>query len=106
MQTKKALGKGLGALIHTPYRKPDASAPAALDTGETVRRIAVDSLVPSPLQPRKHIREDQLDELVDSIREYGVIQPLIVRDVEGHFEIIAGERRWRACAGSIFVTCL
>jgi ParB family chromosome partitioning protein len=99
-QPKKALGKGLGALIHTPFRKPDAagSAPTSPAAGESVRRLAVDSLVPSPLQPRKHIREEQLDELVESIREYGVIQPLIVRDVDGRFEIIAGERRWRACA--------
>jgi ParB family chromosome partitioning protein len=53
--------------------------------------------MPSPLQPRKGVREDQLAELVESIREYGVIQPLIVREIGDKFELIAGERRWRAC---------
>ncbi|MGI8605267.1 MAG: ParB/RepB/Spo0J family partition protein [Verrucomicrobiales bacterium] len=100
MQQKKALGKGLGALIHSPFRKPDsalAPAAAAPAPGETIRRVPVTSVVPSPLQPRKSIREDQMGELVESIREHGVIQPLIVREVDSRFELIAGERRWRAC---------
>ncbi len=103
MQQKKALGKGLGALIHTPFRRPDATAPAAGSPaspapapGEVVRRVPLDSVVPSPLQPRKSLKEEQLGELVDSIREHGVIQPLIVREVNGRYELIAGERRWRA----------
>ena len=65
--------------------------------GEVVRKVALDSVVPSPLQPRKNLREESLSELVDSIREHGVIQPLIVREINGRFELIAGERRWRAC---------
>jgi ParB family chromosome partitioning protein len=62
-----------------------------------VRKVALDAVVPSPLQPRKNLREETLSDLVDSIREHGVIQPLIVREVNGHYELIAGERRWRAC---------
>jgi ParB family chromosome partitioning protein len=88
---KVVLGKGLGALINT-------SKPAApvLEPGDRVERIPLTQIVPSPLQPRKNFRPDQLQELVDSIREHGIIQPLIVRRVQGHCELIAGERRWRA----------
>ncbi|NIP97447.1 MAG: ParB/RepB/Spo0J family partition protein, partial [Akkermansiaceae bacterium] len=53
-------------------------------------------VIPSPLQPRSNIREGDLEELHDSIRQHGVIQPLIVRRVDGKLELIAGERRWRA----------
>src|SRR6516164_4451397 len=89
--TKVVLGKGLGALI-------SASKPAAhlAEPGERVERVALSEIVPSPLQPRKAFRTDQLEELTESIREHGIIQPLIVRKVDGRWEIIAGERRWRA----------
>lgn len=101
MQQKKALGKGLGALIHAPVRRvepaPAETAPAPAP-GEAVRRVALTSIVPSPLQPRKHVAAEALAELVESIREHGVIQPLIVREVAGKYELIAGERRWRACS--------
>lgn len=102
MQKKTALGRGLGDLIHAPpVRRPEA-APAASSPapapGEVVRQVALDAVVPSPLQPRKNLREETLSDLVDSIREHGVIQPLIVREVGGHYELIAGERRWRACS--------
>jgi ParB family chromosome partitioning protein len=53
-------------------------------------------VVPSPLQPRTHFTENQLDDLLESIRQHGIIQPLIVRPVAGQLELIAGERRWRA----------
>src|SRR6201987_6017673 len=89
--TKVVLGKGLGALI-------SASKPAAhlVEPGEGVQRVELSEIVPSPLPPRKSFRTDQLDELTESIREHGIIQPLIVRRVNGKCEIIAGERRWRA----------
>jgi ParB family chromosome partitioning protein len=88
---KVVLGKGLGALI-------SASKPVAhtIEPGERIERIALSEIVPSPLQPRKSFRTDQLQELIESIREHGIIQPLIVRKVEGKCELIAGERRWRA----------
>lgn len=61
-----------------------------------VKKVPLGEVVPSPLQPRKEFAPEQLAELMDSIREHGIIQPLIVRMVSGKYELIAGERRWRA----------
>lgn len=61
-----------------------------------MNRVAPDQIVPSPLQPRKEFQSEQLTELMESIREHGIIQPLIVRRVNGKLELIAGERRYRA----------
>ncbi len=94
---KPALGTGLSALIGAASKRPvkiSASPPALLDQ---VLRAPLDRIVPSPLQPRRTFSESQLDELVESIREHGVIQPLIVREVGERLELIAGERRLRAC---------
>lgn len=90
---KSALGKGLGALISA--RTP-ASSPPALDSSEKIYQLNIASISPSPLQPRKEFEHEALQELIDSIREHGILQPLIVRKVEGHAELIAGERRLRA----------
>src|SRR5437762_613339 len=89
---KSGLGKGLGALISG---RPAVTRPA-VESGERIREIALTRIVPSPLQPRKEFSEEALAELVDSIRQHGIIQPLIVREIGGQYEIIAGERRWRA----------
>ena len=90
---KSGLGKGLGALIGS---RP-APAPEDADSGEQIRKVRLASIVPSPLQPRKDFGEEALRELVDSVRQHGIIQPLIVRKVNGGtHELIAGERRWRA----------
>jgi ParB family transcriptional regulator, chromosome partitioning protein len=89
---KVVLGKGLGALINTP--KP-APSPVEIP-GERVEKVALSEVVPSPMQPRKQFEPEHLQELVDSIREHGIIQPLIVRRVDSKCELIAGERRWRA----------
>jgi ParB family chromosome partitioning protein len=89
---KPALGRGLGALI-----TPRTAAPAPIPgTGETVQQVPVNEIVPSPFQPRSEFREEMLKELTESIREKGIIQPLIVRRVGDRLELIAGERRWRA----------
>jgi ParB family chromosome partitioning protein len=97
---KKGLGRGLNALIKAPGAVPMRPAGGSESddsgSGERVLRVALDEVVPSPLQPRKRFHEENLTELVDSIREHGVIQPLIVRLVDGKYELIAGERRWRA----------
>ncbi len=69
---------------------------AAVPAGEAVRRVALASVHPCPFQPRKEFTADALRELADSIREQGIIQPLIVRPSGAGFELIAGERRWRA----------
>jgi ParB family chromosome partitioning protein len=96
MAKPSALGKGLSALISTKPATPVASPTPEVEKGERIQLLPLDSLVPSPLQPRKVFREEQLQELVDSIREHGVVQPLICRARDGKYEIIAGERRWRA----------
>lgn len=91
---KQALGKGLGALI-----KKNANALEVKLTPDDIKRVRdvpLDMVVPSPLQPRTTFVESPLDDLVESIRQHGVIQPLIVRKVDGKLELIAGERRWRA----------
>lgn len=66
------------------------------ETGERVLQVALADIGPSPLQPRKEFASEALQELIDSIREHGIIQPLILRKVDGRNELIAGERRWRA----------
>ena len=62
-----------------------------------IREIPVDNIQPSRYQPRLHFDEEALEELAQSIRENGLIQPITVREVDNHYEIIAGERRYRAC---------
>ena len=98
---KKGLGRGLDALIKAPSAVSVAGdSPGAFHdpaTGEAVRRVPIDEVVPSPFQPRKRFNDEHLNELVESIREHGIIQPLIVREANGKLELIAGERRWRAC---------
>ena len=89
---KQALGKGLGALINKRVASP---APIE-EHGERIQRLPLANITPSPLQPRLDFSSDQLHELVESIRERGIIQPLIVRQANGVYELIAGERRWRA----------
>lgn len=94
MANKKGLGRGLSALMGTP---PLATPEPIAERGETITRQALETIEPSPLQPRKVFDKAQLAELVESIRQRGVIQPLIVRkSASGKYELIAGERRWRA----------
>lgn len=99
--SKPALGRGLGALLGgnppppAAAPVPVAAAPAP-DDRERVRRVPLTRVRPSPMQPRKDFSQESLKELSDSIREQGIVQPLIVRERNGFFELIAGERRWRA----------
>src|ERR1700681_15898 len=90
---RSGLGKGLGALIGTPSV---AARTDGDESGERVHQIDLAAIVPSALQPRKDFGRDALQELIDSIRQHGIIQPLIVRQAGARFELIAGERRWRA----------
>ena len=90
VEKRPALGRGLSALI------PEA-APLPLPLRESApQELDIDLLTPNPRQPRTHIEEPQLEELAQSIRAHGVLQPVLVRRVDNHFEIVAGERRWRA----------
>jgi ParB family chromosome partitioning protein len=93
---KAALGKGLGALIATRPPSPIVSPTPALENGERIQLINISQIIPTPLQPRTVFREEVLQELVDSIKQHGIIQPLIARKRGDKYELIAGERRWRA----------
>jgi len=86
MAHRKALGRGLSALLGTPDLETDQ-----------LREIDIDRILPNSQQPRKNFAEDALNELASSIREHGVVQPIVVRPLDdGFFQLIAGERRWRA----------
>lgn len=90
--SKHGLGRGLGALIPT--------RPVSADKIGTIRDLPVSQIEPNPHQPRKRFAPDALDELAVSIREHGLIQPLLVTEVQtpygARYQLIAGERRWRA----------
>jgi len=90
---RSGLGKGLGALIGTPAVTARTDV---VESGERVHQISLANIVPSTFQPRKDFGREALQELIDSIRQHGIIQPLIVRQAGTRFELIAGERRWRA----------
>lgn len=111
---KPALGRGLGALLGgapvlakpppttplTTAAPPAAAsvtaAPSSIEARDRVQRAALNRIRPCPLQPRKDFSAESLQELADSIREQGIVQPLLVREKDGQLELIAGERRWRA----------
>lgn len=110
---RNALGRGLGALIREPEPQVPAppaaqphptsasSAAAAAPAREAAATTAplqldIDLIEPSPYQPRTRFREEALDELARSIRSSGIIQPLVVRPIGNRYQLIAGERRWRA----------
>ena len=97
MVRKPGLGKGLGALIPEGESVPEVEK--VVVAGGPLQRVPVGSIRPNPFQPRKAFNDESLKALASSVRELGVLQPIIVRPVEGeegHFELIAGERRWRA----------
>ncbi|MGH9705496.1 MAG: ParB/RepB/Spo0J family partition protein [Candidatus Acidiferrales bacterium] len=110
---RNALGKGLSALIREPEPTPQpqvpqqaqvVAAPAAAGAATAAKpalseglfQADIDLIDPSPHQPRTRFREEALEELARSIRASGIVQPLVVRKISGRFELIAGERRWRA----------
>jgi len=94
---KSGLGKGLDSLIpkQAPVKESSSSAGKTVIKNEEIK-IRITEIEPNRDQPRKRFDEDSLTELSDSIRQFGVIQPLIVQKKDNHYEIIAGERRWRA----------
>ena len=94
MSKEKRLGRGLSALFESEIEEDQVQEKPL--TGEIIEKISVDLLSPGQYQPRKRFDEESLQELADSIIEQGLMQPIIVRKVENNFEIIAGERRWRA----------
>lgn len=89
---KMGLGKGFDALIPQDFDKS-----ILLEEQERVQKIAVGELIPNPDQPRQHFDQDMLEQLAASIKQFGIVQPLVVTPLsEGKYSIIAGERRWRA----------
>lgn len=98
-QTKSRLGRGLGGLIAAaaPAKPAASAAPAPSGGPPGFLEIPVTAIAPSPYQARKEIVPEQLQELAESIRAEGLLQPIVVRKVaDGKFQLIAGERRWRA----------
>ena len=90
MNKENKLGMGLGALLSTTNNKNE--------TNNNVQKINISQIVPNPLQPRKNFKNEELKELSSSIKNQGLIQPIIVKPTDDNqFQIIAGERRWRAC---------
>src|SRR5271170_8299297 len=92
---RSGLGRGLGALIPPENSQAEAS---------TLREIPLASVQANPFQPRHHFDEEPLSALVDSLRSVGVLQPVLVREIDGGFELIAGERRCRAARRAGLVT--
>src|SRR6202158_1358764 len=114
--TRNALGRGLGALIReaepqqqqpvvggqtveSSSQSAAAVAPAKELSG--TQQLDIDLIEPSPYQPRTRFREEALEELARSIKSSGIIQPLVVRPLAGRFQLIAGERRWRAAQRAV-----
>ena len=112
-QQRRGLGRGLGALIPDPARLGDGDAAAAKAVGQAppgesdaplgevagarYEEVAVTAITPNPRQPRRSFDEDALDELAESIKQVGLLQPVVVRTVGvGRYELVMGERRWRA----------
>lgn len=99
-QHEKKLGRGLSALFGESKAQKDISSFAAKEEGNSIEMISLSRIVAGVYQPRRIFNQSELEELADSIRENGLIQPIIVRktdDEDYHYEIIAGERRFRAC---------
>lgn len=101
MAVRKGLGRGLDLLIPKDESMPKKSTGKNKDTQEAAENqiltLSIHDVEPNRNQPRKQFDEDAIEELADSIKQYGVIQPLIVQKKDKYYEIIAGERRWRAC---------
>lgn len=90
---RKALGRGLGSLLPT---RPPVAPPASAALEDGVQTVPVDAIDPNPLQPRRLFQSERLAELAQSIRANGIVQPLVVRRIGDRFQLVAGERRWRA----------
>ena len=94
---RRALGKGLGALLHTRTQAPPAPAVSAPETPDyQAHTIHIDSIEANPEQPRRVFQNERLTELAQSIQANGIIQPLVVRRLGDRYQLVAGERRWRA----------
>ena len=90
MNKENKLGMGLGALLSTTNKNADSS--------NGIQKINISQIIPNPSQPRKNFKDEDLKELSSSIKNQGLIQPIVIKPIkDGQYQIIAGERRWRAC---------
>ncbi len=96
MAAKRGLGKGLDSLIPIEEVNEINKHSGSSEVEDSVNTIKINSIEPNRTQPRKNFNEDSLIELSESIKQHGIIQPLVVQKKEDYYEIIAGERRWRA----------
>ncbi len=94
---KKALGKGLGAIISTSSQPVEDLERGFAENTDRVSELDIRHIMPNPHQPRLHFDESEIQGLAESIKQVGLIQPIIVRQDQNNYYIIAGERRWRAC---------
>jgi ParB family chromosome partitioning protein len=92
---RNALGRGLGALIPGPAAPLEALAPEAPAAGGPLE-LPIDRIAPNPRQPRRQFADQELRRRADSIGQHGVLQPVVVRERDGGYELVVGERRWRA----------
>lgn len=99
MATKKGLGRGFDSLIPTELIDESLDPTAAQDEKVSqYREISLSEVVPNPEQPRRTFEEQALEEMAQSISEHGVIQPIVVVELEGKYQIVAGERRYRGAS--------
>ena len=108
---KTGLGKGLDALFSTSPLSDDKEEEKVvekIDESEKIHKIKITEIEPNKNQPRRNFNSESIDELAESIKRYGVIQPIIVSKKDNYYEIIAGERRWRASkkAGLTEMPCI
>ena len=99
LKKKMGLGRGLDALLGEALRGDSVSGNSSADRdvrGQGVTTLSVIDIRPNPNQPRRHFSDEKLDELAASIARHGIIQPIVVRPFQGGYQIVAGERRWRA----------
>jgi ParB family chromosome partitioning protein len=101
MNTKPVLGRGLGSLI--PTKKVSETTTAIVGRQEVIE-VSPEIIVPNPHQPRRHFAAADLEDLISSIKEHGILQPLVVTKSGDKYELIAGERRWRASKALGFKT--
>lgn len=95
-KTRRPLGRGLSALLPSKPSSPEVTSSAQPTAASGTPTVAINAIQPNPLQPRTVFRQERLEELAASIRANGIIQPLIVRRIGEGYQIVAGERRWRA----------
>jgi ParB family chromosome partitioning protein len=99
LKKKMGLGRGLDALLGEALRGDSPSANFSVDRdarSQGATTLSVTDIRPNPNQPRRHFSDEKLDELAASIARHGIIQPIVVRPYQGGYQIVAGERRWRA----------